>query len=192
MARDHARIRLDIWVDEDFTDLSSSAQWLYLRLLSHEKLTYCGVIEWHPGRLAAFTADLSPSDVEMFAAELERGHFLIVDRNTDEALVRSFVKHDGLMDKWNLAAAVARTFTGISSKALRGVIAHELNRLQQDFPDYRGWTRPDVQKMLRREPITPADAAKMTPPNPTESPKERGSESPNDHPKESPKERGAA
>lgn len=192
MARDHARIRLDIWVDEDFTGVSSSAQWLYLRLLSHGDLTHCGVIEWRPGRLAASAADLTASDVEMFAAELEDGHFLIIDRGTEEALVRSFVKHDGLMDKWNMAAAVARSFTAVGSKPLRGVIAHELSRLQKDFPDYRGWTRPDVQKMLRREPITPSDAREMTLPNPTQSPNERGSDCPKDCPSESPKERGAA
>lgn len=183
MARDHARLRLDIWVDEDFTDLSSSAQWLYLRLLSHGDLTYCGVIEWRPGRLAASAADLTANDIEMFAAELEAGNFLLIDRDTEEALVRSFVKHDGLMDKWNLASAVARAFTGVASKPLRGVIAHELNRLRKDFPDYRGWTRDDVKKVLRRDAITPSEARSMMPPNPTEStsdcPNERGNESPN-------------
>lgn len=188
MARDHARIRLDIWADEDFTNLSSSAQWLYLRLLSHAKLTYCGVIDWHPGRLAASAADLTEHDVEMFAAELEDGEFLVIDRGTDEALVRSFVKHDGLMDKWNLASAVARSFTGVASKPLRGVVAHELSRLQKDHPGYRGWERPDVQKMLRREPITASDARAMTPRNPTESP----SDCPNERGNESPSERGAA
>ena len=38
----------------------------------------------------------------MFAQPLGgRGHFIITDRATEEVLVRPFVKHDGLMDKWN-------------------------------------------------------------------------------------------
>lgn len=188
MARDHARIRLDIWADEDFTDLTSSGQWLYQRLLTHADLSYCGVTDWRPGRLAASAADLSGTDVEMFAAELEAGQFLVIDRKTEEVLVRSFVKHDGLMDKWNLAAAVARTFTAVASKALRGVIVHELYRLKEDYPEYRGWERPDVRKVLRREAIAPSDAREMTLPNPTESPKG----SPSKRGIESPKERGAA
>lgn len=188
MARDHARIRLDIWADEDFTNLTSSGQWLYTRLLTHADLSYCGVADWRPGRLAASAADLTESDVEMFAAELEAGDFLVIDRGTEEVLVLSFVKHDGLMDKWNLAAAVARTFTAVASKPLRGVIVHELSRLKDDYPEYRGWERPDVRKVLRREAISPADAHEMTPPNPTESP----NECPNERGSESPKERGAA
>lgn len=176
MARDHARLRLDIWADEDYTDLPSTSQWLYTRLLTHSGLTYCGVAEWRPKRLAQSAADLKAVDVEMFAAVLEERNFLVIDRDTEEVLVRSFVKHDGLMDKWNLAAAVARSFTAVSSKALRGAIVHELKRLRDDHPDYRGWTRPDVQKVLRRVEIDPSEARAMTLPNPTVHPSERGSE----------------
>lgn len=176
MPRDHARIRLDIWADEDWTDLPSTSQWLYERLLTHGGLSYCGVVEWRPKRIAQSAVDLTATDVEMFASVLEERNFLIIDRDTEEALVRSFVKHDGLLDKWNLAAAVARTFTAVASKALRGVIVHELKRLRDDHPDYRGWTRPDVQKVLRRVEITPADARAMTQPNPTDHPSERGNE----------------
>ena len=174
MARDHARIRLDIWVDEDFADLPSTSQWLYTRLLTHGGLTYCGVVEWRPKRLAQSAPDLTATDVEMFAAPLEDRNFLIIDRDTEECLVRSFVKHDGLLDKWNLAAAVARTFTAVSSKAIRGAIVHELQKLRKDNPEYRGWTRDDVKKVLRRTPIDPAEARAMTQPNPTDRPSERG------------------
>lgn len=176
MARDHARIRLDIWVDEDFVALPSTSQWLYIRLLTSGELSYCGVADWRPGRIAASAVDLTAADVEMFAQPLEDGHFIITDRATEEVLVRSFVKHDGLMDKWNLAAAMAREFTAIASQPIRGVVAHELGRLKADRPDYRGWTRPDVKKVLRRVAIAPADALRMTLPNPSENPKERGAE----------------
>lgn len=176
MARDHARIRLDIWSDEDFVALPSTSQWLYIRLLTHGSLSYCGVTDWRPGRLASSAVDLGATDVEMFAAPLEAGAFLIIDRATEEVLVRSFVKHDGLLDKWNMAAAVARTFTAVASKPLRGVVVHELKRMREAYPEYRGWTRPDVQKVLRRVDIAPADARAMTLPNPTDHPNERGTE----------------
>ena len=176
MARDHARLRLDIWADEDYTDLPSTSQWLYQRLLTHSGLAYCGVVEWRPKRLAQSAADLTETDVEMFAAPLEERNFLVIDRDTEEALVRSFVKHDGLLDKWNLAAAVSRTFLSVASKPIRGAIVHELKRLRDEHPEYRGWTRPDVKKVLGRVEIAPADARAMTLPNPTVRPNERGSE----------------
>ena len=180
MARDHARIRLDIWADEDYVALTSTSQWLYQRLLTHGALSYCGVTEWRPGRLAKSAADLTKSDVEAFAVLLEERHFLLIDRSTEEALIRSFVKHDGLMDKWNMAAAVARTFTAVASPTLRGVIVHELTNLRKKFPDYRGWDRPDVRKILDRPAVSPAEALASLPENPEarplESPSERGVE----------------
>ena len=71
---------------------------------------------------------------------------------------------------------MAREFTAIASQPIRGVVAHELGRLKADRPDYRGWTRPDVKKVLRRVAIAPADALRMTLPNPSQSPKERSAE----------------
>ena len=148
MPRDHARMRLDIWADEDWTDLTSSGQWLYERLLTHSGLSYCGVVEWRPKRIAQSARDLKALDVEMFAVELEDRNFLVIDRDTEECLVRSFVKHDGLMDKWNLAAAVARTFTAVSSKALRGAIVHELKALREVGRD-RGYKVTTTSPLYR-------------------------------------------
>ena len=127
-------------------------------------------------------------DVEMFATVLEEREFIVVDRATEEVLVRSFVKHDGLMDQWNMAAAVARTFSAVASKPLRGAIVHELKLLSTEYPEWRGWGRSDVKKVLRRVAIAPADARRMTLPNPSESP----NESPSVWGNESPNERGIA
>ena len=181
MARDHARIRLDIWDDEDFADLSSSAQWLYFRILSHASLSYCGVADWRPGRYAASAADLTATDVETFAAELERGRFVVIDRETEEVLVRSFVKHDELMDKWNMAAAVARTWSEVASKPIKGVIVHELHRMFDAGADGK-WDREDVAKVMKRRRLTPTEAQQMTQPNPTQC----GSHWPSECPKDCP------
>src|SRR5690606_7289371 len=66
VARDHARIRLDIWADDDFGSLTSSAQWLYLHLLSSPTLSFAGVADWRPARIAGRTAELTADDVEFF------------------------------------------------------------------------------------------------------------------------------
>lgn len=190
MPRDHARMRLDMWSDEDYTNLTSSEQWLYERLLMHAGLSYCGVTEWRPGRLAASAIELTAADVEMFAVGLELKTFLVVDRDTEEVLIRSFVKHDKLMDKWNMAAAVANSFHRVASKPLRGVIVHELQRFQLKQPDLRGWARPDVRKVLGRDAIAPSDARLMMQPNPEADPKAWDTESPTERGNESPKERG--
>lgn len=170
MPRDHARIRLDIWTDDDFTDLTSPAQWLYLYLLSSGGLSYCGVTDWRPGRIAAASAELTANDVEMIVRELEDGEYVVIDRASEECLIRSFVKHDGFMDKWNMAAAFCSAWTAVSSKALRGVAVHELKRLQKDNPDWGTWDRDDVKLVLTKRSITPATARGMTQPSPLEKP----------------------
>lgn len=154
MARDHARIRLDIWTDDDWRDLSAGAQWLYMRLLSHGGLSFAGVVEWRPGRLAAGAADLRAADVEMYACELLAGRFVLIDAGTEECLIRSFVKHDGLMRSPNMAAAFVKAHAAVESKAIRGVVVHELGRLYDAQADLRGFTRTDVRRVLDKAATT--------------------------------------
>jgi hypothetical protein len=154
MARDHARIRLDIWTDDDWRDLTSSAQWLYLFLLSSPSLSFAGVADWRPGRIAANATDLRRDDVEVFAAELIAGQFILVDADTEEVLIRSFVKHDGLMRSPNVAAAFVKAHAAIASPVLRAVVVDQLQRLYDAQADLRGFTRADVRKLLERRATT--------------------------------------
>lgn len=178
MANDYARVMRSIWGDDDFRDLPHDAQWLYFHLLTSPALTYCGVTDWRPARIAALTHDLTADDIEAASVELEGNLFTVVDRDSEEVLVRTFVRHDGLMAVWNMAAAMAKAHSAVVSKALRGVIVHELKRLKDDEPDLKGWGRPEVKAMLRKTPLTAADALELLPrwtgESPKDCPKERG------------------
>lgn len=176
MAREHARIRLDMWSDDDYRDLTSGAQWLYEFLLSAPATSFAGVHPWRPGTIAGHAADLSAFDVEHFAAELEDGLFTIIDRGTDECLIRSFIKHDGLMASPNMAKALVKAHAQIGSAAIRGVIIHELKRLKRAKPDLKGW--PPAAGLLRKRSVTPADAIANLPPNPSRNPSGNPSRNP--------------
>ena len=168
MARDHARIRLDIWGDDDWRDLTSSAQWLYLHLLSSPSLTFCGVVDWRPARIAGRTSDLTRHDVEHFAAELEAGLFLIIDRDTEEALIRSWVKHDGLMKSPNMAKALVKAHDKTGSDILRAVVVNQLKALKKSDPQLKGWEH--IGNLLRKRSMTPEEAFDHLTPNPSENP----------------------
>jgi hypothetical protein len=60
VAREKTAINVDIWGDADFRNLTAQAQSLYFKLMSHPKLDYCGVVEFHPGRLAALSRTSQP------------------------------------------------------------------------------------------------------------------------------------
>lgn len=139
MARDHARFKTAIWRDGDWRDLPWEAQWLYEAMATQEALSYAGVLDWRPGRLAALSKGNTVARVEKAAKALEAGRFIVIDRMTEEALVRSYVRHDGVLDRKNMGKAVARALAKIVSLDLRAVVIGELARAYEQAPRLAGW-----------------------------------------------------
>jgi hypothetical protein len=157
VAREQANVRLSIWTDPDFRALSCAAQHMYLLILTSPTLSYAGVADWRPKRIAALAAGWSADAVEIAAAELHSTRFLIVDPDTDEALVRSFLKHDGLMAREFMATAAAKAYEGVASPRIRGVIVHELQRLRRDEPSLLGWNSKRLLAVLEDPSVDPSE-----------------------------------
>jgi hypothetical protein len=119
MPRDHARIKTAIWLDPDFLSLSSGAQRLYVIALAQSDLNYCGVVGYTARRWATFARDTTPNQVRRAVDELADHHYIVVDNNTEELWVRSFVKHDGLLGSPNLRKAMRKDFERIHSSGIR-------------------------------------------------------------------------
>lgn len=168
MARDRANIRTDIWNDDDFRGLSPQAQLLYLQLLTSATLTYAGVADWRPKRIAALAAGRTPKQTEDAARELMDGLFVVIDEETEEVLIRSFLKHDGLLQKPNVTKAMVTAYGQVYSMPLKGVIVHELNRLHDKFPDWRGFVLPEVQALLGNRSVNPSELVPDRPSNPSQ------------------------
>lgn len=150
MARERANLNVDIWSDDDFRDLTAAAQSLYFKLLSHPKLDYAGCVEFHPGRLAAMSREMTAGDVMIAAQELSDTYFCVFDQSTDEVLIRSFVRHDGLMRQPKLPVSMAKAYGAIASNKIRAVLVHELKRLKKVQPDLRAWELPQVMTVLKQ------------------------------------------
>lgn len=153
MARERATINVDIWSDDDFRNLTAPAQSLYFKLTSHPKLDYCGCVEFHPGRLAAMSRETTVGDIMIAAQELSDAFFIVVDQTTDEALVRSFLRHDGLMKQPKLAVSAAKAFGSIASNKVRAVVVSELQRFKKENPDLAAWTHPQVMTVLKQNAV---------------------------------------
>ncbi len=156
MARDHARIKIDIWADDDFGTLSHSAQWLYLYLLSSPALNFAGITDYRPARISGRSPSLTAEDVEEMARELEAGEYIVVDRKVELVLIRSFVKHDGLLRSPNMAKALAKEYLRIESRTLRAVLVGQLLSLQEQSPELKGWGY--LGDVLSNRSLTPAEA----------------------------------
>ena len=136
MARDHARIQVAIWDDDDFIGLTAVQQQVYLALLSSSDLSYAGVCPLLPGRIAGRAADLTKAKVQAALRVLERTRFIVVDAETDEILVRSYVRHDGILKQPNMLAATIKAWALIHSEKIQQAILIELERgMQEGFPD---------------------------------------------------------
>lgn len=159
MPRDRAVLNTAIWQDADFRALPVAAQHLYFVLWTHPGLSYAGVVDWRPGRLAAMAGAWTADDVEVAAACLEHRLFIVVDRGTEEALVRSFVRFDGLMKQANLGVSFANAYAAVASRDVRGVIVHEALKLQRYEPNLPSWNRPAVQGVLAQPSVDPRSRA---------------------------------
>lgn len=157
MARDRANINTDIWNDDDFRSLSAGAQLLYFQLLTSATLTYAGVADWRPNRLAALASGRSASEVRSAGEELSEGLYIVTDEDTEEVLIRSFMKHDGLLQKPNVAKAMVKAYDRVYSLTLKGVIVHELNRLHEQFPEWKAFEVEAVLDVMGNRSVNPSE-----------------------------------
>jgi hypothetical protein len=175
MARDHARVNLAIWNDDDWLDLPPLAQHLYLVLWTHPDLSFAGVVDWRPSRLAMRAGGWTSEDVILAGKCLEARLFLVIDEQTEECLIRSWFRWDGLMKQPILAVSLTKARAAVSSRDIRAVIVHEAVKLKKIEPNLPGWAKPQVREMLTQtaldprerhlptDPLTPALTPALTP-----------------------------
>lgn len=99
MARSHARILVTIWADPDWRGLPRDCQWFYELLLSQPHMTHCGVLQIpRRGWETCSDDDDNREAITRAMKTLGERQYIVVDEDTDEILVRSFMRHDGVID----------------------------------------------------------------------------------------------
>ena len=128
MAHDYARIKASIWSDPDFAALPASVQRVYLVITSQSELTLCGIVQPSPKRWARYAPDTTVEDIEKAILVLGEQRFTVSDDDTDELLVRSFVRHDVALDSDNALVGMSKAYEAIHSEGLRKVLMEELRK----------------------------------------------------------------
>lgn len=126
--RSYAKVYVSIWADEDFKRLSPAAQALYFRLLTDPKLSMCGVADWRPNRLALASKGSTAASIRKVAEELQAARFIVADDDSEEVLVRSFVRHDGVLKSPNLVKAMVTDWLAVSSSRIKDAVVAEVAR----------------------------------------------------------------
>lgn len=150
MARDHARMLVSIWGDEDWKRLPANAQRAYTLALSQPGVSWAGVVPYQPGRWSNLAADTSVAAIKRAVTVLAERRFVVVDQATEELFIRTFVKNDNVLRFPNVAINMARAYSQIASPVIRKAFLIELRRLA-DLPetrDLKGWEMPEVAALL--------------------------------------------
>lgn len=200
MAREYARVKLTIWNDPDFRRCSADAQWLYFTMLTHPTINSCGVMEWREAKLVKIADGMTVPRLRHAAWELGQVGFIAVDVDTEEALVRSFVRHDGVLQSPNMTRALVREHAAIASLEIMALVSREVRRGLTEHPEWKGAeTAEPVRKQFPDATWNPSrmvpewfqNGSNLDPPK-TGEPFQNGSPLPSTlNPQPSPTERGA-
>lgn len=162
MAREYARVKVGIWGDPDFRLLTPDAQHLYFLLLTSPSLNLVGVADWRPNRIAALAGGWTARKVKAAGDELQGARYLIIDEDTEEVLIRSFVRHDGVLKSPKTGVALANDFAALSSRKLMEAVALEVARAADEDPSLKGLVA--VEKVLHFARDTQSDTQSDTQP----------------------------
>ena len=149
MARTYARVLTNIWENDDFRTLSADAKLLYLHLISRRDLSSAGhcIIRERQWATQALEGDTQRAATAL--SELETDRYVIIDDDSGELLIRTFIRHDGGYRNPKHRRGIESAIAAIDSRALRN-IAHEslssalagpTDGYPQDEPDVR--SEPD-------------------------------------------------
>lgn len=143
MARSHARIATSIWADADFARLRETEQRAYLLALSQPGVSYAGVVSFTLRRWEGLASDSTTTRLRKAFLALQERLYVLIDEQTEEMLLRTFLRYDGIMGNPNVAKASVAAYKSIHSPVIRGAWLAELRRMnvepKQDEKWAKGW-----------------------------------------------------
>lgn len=128
MAREYARLMTAIWRNQEFRALDAAEQRLYLLLVTQPDISAAGLLPLRVRRWAEMAKDTTPDAIVAALRMLDAGRFVVVDFDTEEVLVRAFVRWDGGFTNSKRRPVIIRDSEDIGSTRLRRVLAVEFER----------------------------------------------------------------
>lgn len=129
MSREHAALHHRIWRDQDFTSQDPDAILLYLFLLSQQDLSYAGSLHLRPRQWARSLPTLGEGRIRAAVDTLTANRYVLVDEDTEELLIRTFVRNDELWKMPRMLELAVKQAARIESGRLRKEFGTELLRI---------------------------------------------------------------
>lgn len=152
MTRQYAPLHTEIWNDREFVALSAHAQRLYLLAISQPNITWAGTVPYTARRWATLASDTTAKTISRAAVELAKAGLVMLDENTEEMWVRSFIKYNAAAQP-KLRNAALREFRGVHSEEIRrsAVAAYPWLRPEGAHSDAQANGHPDAHSEISPE-----------------------------------------
>lgn len=149
---DYGKLLSRIWSDSEFVELDAQAQQLYCLLISYSTRNLAGVLPLTLKRWANATKGATVESVTDAMQRLAERRFVVVDWNTEEVLVRTYIRNDEVWKQPNLLRSARKSALQVESGAIRWALHRELRRL----PDHKEADKanPCVICLERTIPLT--------------------------------------
>jgi hypothetical protein len=188
MARGHGRILTSAWEDDDFLALDEREQRLYLFLISQPNLNHAGLLDLTLRRWARKARGLTVAELEKRIGRLEEMNFVVVDDDTEELLIRSFVRNDGVWRMPKVMGAMVSGALEISSRKLQLALLAEMDRipLEELSAEPTKMRNGSAGPSIRQQVTDHIDTLRKAFGTPTPDPSEGGNGTPSGTPSDTP------
>lgn len=133
-ARQYGKLPIARWrKDDPWTQLDADAQWLYAYLLSQATTDGAGVFPIQISKWAKGAADMTVERVKTAAKQLVERGWIIVDHDTEEGLLRSYIRDDQAGD--NIFKGQLNCALQAQSPMIRAALLREIRQLDRQFKD---------------------------------------------------------
>lgn len=133
MSRNYANISTSIWRPENnFGNLTRDGQWAHFMLNTQPDISAAGVLSLNVKRWASRARDTTRTEIVAALQELQEAGMVVYDTETEELLLRTFLKDDGGYSNRKRRPVIERAAGQVESMALRQALAQEFAEL--DLP----------------------------------------------------------
>lgn len=152
--RNYGNIATAIWLDKDFTSLSSDAQRMYLMVITQNNITSVGTLPVTLRRWASYANDLSSERLLSGLQELVDRDYIAIDWQQEELLVRTFVRWDGGHTNPKRLLSIKASASAVTSPILAPILASELDSLgvEHEIPLPQVDSHSDANQSAKHRP----------------------------------------
>jgi hypothetical protein len=161
-ARQYGKLPIARWRDtENWTNLTADAQWLYDYLASQPTTDGAGIFPIQISKWAKGAADMDVERVKAAANLLVEHRRIIVDHDTEEGLLRTYIRDDQAGD--NIFKGQLNCALQAQSQMLRAVLLSEIRQLDRKFKD------GELERIDALESSIPSDLVRRSATSPSPS-----------------------